>query len=115
MVNYNPETVSTDYDECDYLFFEELSLERVLDIYERQVWSRFSIHFVIWWLNISQPTSGVVISVGGQIPNNLALPLSRHNVKIVGTHPDMIDNAENRYKYVAFELEMDTISRSTPQ
>lgn len=72
-VNFNPETVSTDYDMCDYLFFEELSLERVLDIYELQ------------------NAAGVVVSVGGQIPNNLAVPLSRCNVKIIGTHPGMSD------------------------
>ncbi|KAF2070217.1 hypothetical protein CYY_008463 [Polysphondylium violaceum] len=84
MINFNPETVSTDYDECDYLYFEELNLERVLDIYER-----------------GGPDSnhGIILSVGGQIPNNLAIPLMRQNVKVLGTHPDMIDNAENRYKF----------------
>ncbi|EGG23846.1 dihydroorotase [Cavenderia fasciculata] len=84
MINFNPETVSTDYDECDYLFFEELSLERVMDIYE-----------------VGGPDSnnGVILSVGGQIPNNLAIPLSRCNVKVLGTHPDSIDSAENRYKF----------------
>jgi len=81
MVNYNPETVSTDYDVCDRLYFEELSTERVLDIYEQE------------------HSSGVVISMGGQIPNNLAIPLWRQNVKILGTTPDMIDAAENRYKF----------------
>lgn len=59
MINYNPETVSTDYDECDQLYFEELSKERVLDIYNKE------------------KSQGVVVSVGGQIPNNLALPLHR--------------------------------------
>jgi len=81
MVNYNPETVSTDYDECDKLFFEELSLERVLDIYERE--------------NCDQ----AIVSVGGQIPNNLALPLYENGVSIAGTSPAMIDNAEDRDKF----------------
>jgi len=81
MVNYNPETVSTDYDECDRLYFEELSRERVLDIYERD------------------SSDGVVISVGGQIPNGLALPLDKAGVKIMGTSAAMIDNAEDRQKF----------------
>ena len=83
MVNYNPETVSTDYDECDRLYFEELSRERVLDIYE------------------ADSADGVVVSVGGQIPNGLALPLGRAGVKILGTTPEMIDNAEDRQKFSA--------------
>lgn len=81
MLNYNPETVSTDYDVSDRLYFEQLTLESVLDIYEKE------------------KSSGVIISMGGQIPNNLALPLWRHNVKILGTSPEMIDSAENRYKF----------------
>lgn len=81
MVNFNPETVSTDYDECDRLYFEELSFERVLDIYE-----------------VEQST-GVILSVGGQIPNNLAIPLSKLNVKILGTQPENIDTAEDRYLF----------------
>lgn len=81
MLNYNPETVSTDYDECDQLYFEELSKERVQDVYERE------------------GVQGVVVSVGGQIPNNLALPLHKAGVKILGTHPLMIDSAEDRYKF----------------
>lgn len=81
MVNYNPETVSTDYDEADRLYFETLTLERVLDIYELE------------------HSSGVVVSMGGQTPNNIALPLFRENVKILGTSPEMIDGAENRYKF----------------
>ena len=81
MVNYNPETVSTDYDECDRLYFEELSRERVLDIYERD------------------SSDGVIISVGGQIPNGLAIPLDRAGVKILGTSAEMIDNAEDRQKF----------------
>ena len=64
MINYNPETVSTDYDECDKLYFDELSRERVLDIYERD------------------KAEGVIISVGGQIPNNLAVPLNEAGVKV---------------------------------
>ena len=81
MVNYNPETVSTDYDEADKLYFENISLETVLDIYDLE------------------RSSGVVLSMGGQTPNNIALALHRQNVKIYGTSPEMIDTAENRYKF----------------
>ncbi|TFH00858.1 MAG: carbamoyl-phosphate synthase (glutamine-hydrolyzing) large subunit, partial [Calditrichales bacterium] len=81
MINCNPETVSTDYDTCDKLYFEELSFERVLDIYE-----------------IENPR-GLIISMGGQVANNLAVKLHRQNVNILGTSPDQIDNAENRYKF----------------
>ncbi|ORE07621.1 carbamoyl-phosphate synth [Rhizopus microsporus var. microsporus] len=81
MVNYNPETVSTDYDEADRLYFENINLERVLDIYE------------------VERSSAVMMSMGGQTPNNIALPLYRQNVKVLGTSPEMIDNAENRYKF----------------
>ncbi len=81
MVNYNPETVSTDYDICDKLYFDELSLERVLDIYE-----------------LENP-EGVVISVGGQIPNNLVMKLDAAKVKIFGTSACSIDRAENRHKF----------------
>ncbi|KAH9257728.1 carbamoyl-phosphate synthase, large subunit [Batrachochytrium salamandrivorans] len=81
MVNYNPETVSTDYDECDRLYFEELSLERVLDIHD-----------------FEQPSS-TFVSVGGQIPNTIALPLHENGVKIAGTSPDDIDRAEDRDKF----------------
>ncbi|NXO63007.1 CPSM synthase, partial [Phainopepla nitens] len=78
VVNCNPETVSTDFDECDRLYFEELSLERILDIYQYE------------------GCSGCIISVGGQIPNNLAVPLHQSGVKILGTHPLKIDQAEDR-------------------
>ena len=81
MVNYNPETVSTDYDEADRLYFENINLETVLDIYHME------------------SSSGVIISMGGQTPNNIALPLHRLNVKILGTSPENIDTAENRYKF----------------
>ena len=81
MVNYNPETVSTDYDEADRLYFENLTLETILDIYE------------------VENSVGVVVSMGGQTPNNIALSLYRENVKILGTSPEMIDGAENRYKF----------------
>ena len=81
MVNYNPETVSTDYDECDRLYFDELTFERVMDIIEME------------------KPHGVVVSVGGQIPNNLALRLSRHGVNILGTKADNIDRAEDRHKF----------------
>lgn len=83
VVNHNPETVSTDYDECDRLYFEELSLERVLDIYQQEV------------------CNGAVISVGGQIPNNLALPLYMNGVNVLGTSPLMIDAAEERSRFSA--------------
>ncbi|KAL8830680.1 MAG: hypothetical protein Q9170_005633 [Blastenia crenularia] len=81
MVNYNPETVSTDYDEADRLYFETINLETVLDIYQLE------------------SSDGVIISMGGQTPNNIALPLHRLNVKVLGTSPEMIDTAENRYKF----------------
>ncbi|ORY78127.1 hypothetical protein BCR37DRAFT_382378 [Protomyces lactucae-debilis] len=81
MVNYNPETVSTDYDEADRLYFENITMETVLDIYD------------------AERSGGVVISMGGQTPNNIALELHRQNVKILGTSPEMIDTAENRYKF----------------
>jgi carbamoyl-phosphate synthase/aspartate carbamoyltransferase len=81
MVNYNPETVSTDYDEADKLYFETINLETVLDIYQLE------------------SSSGVIISMGGQTPNNIALPLHRLSVKVLGTSPEMIDMAENRYKF----------------
>ena len=83
MINYNPETVSTDYDMCDRLYFDELSLERVLDI-----------------IDLEQPR-GVIISMGGQIPNNLAMRLHNYGVPILGTSPTDIDRAENRDKFSA--------------
>ncbi len=83
MINYNPETVSTDYDMCDRLYFDELSFERVLDV-----------------IDIENP-KGVIVSVGGQIPNNLAMKLYRQNVSILGTSPLSIDRAENRHKFSA--------------
>lgn len=78
IINYNPETVSTDYDECDRLYFEELSRERVLDIYEKD------------------NSDGIIVSVGGQIPNGIALPLDAAGAKLLGTPAKMIDNAEDR-------------------
>ncbi|KAG2002539.1 aspartate carbamoyltransferase [Coprinopsis cinerea AmutBmut pab1-1] len=94
MVNYNPETVSTDYDEADRLYFENISLETILDIYE------------------IEHSRGVILSMGGQTPNNIALPLHRQNVKIYGTSPEMIDTAENRYK---FSRLLDEIGVDQPQ
>lgn len=81
MINYNPETVSTDYDMCDRLYFDELSFERVMDV-----------------VDLEQPR-GVIVSVGGQIPNNLAMKLHRQSVPILGTSPLSIDRAENRNKF----------------
>ncbi len=81
MINYNPETVSTDYDMCDRLYFDELTYERVMDI-----------------LDLEQP-HGVILSVGGQIPNNLAMRLDKQDVNILGTSAKSIDNAEDRHKF----------------
>eukprot|EP00105_Crassostrea_gigas_P002518 XP_011415078.1 PREDICTED: CAD protein isoform X1 [Crassostrea gigas] len=81
MVNYNPETVSTDYDMCDRLYFDEISFETVMDIY-----------------NLENP-EGIILSVGGQLPNNIAMPLHRQQARILGTSPECIDNAENRFKF----------------
>lgn len=93
VINYNPETVSTDYDESDKLYFEELTLERVMDVYELE------------------RAVGVVVSVGGQIPNNLALPLHHQGVRILGTCPSKIDVAEDRHKFSAM---LDTIQVDQP-
>ncbi len=81
MINYNPETVSTDYDECDKLYFDELSHETVMDIYEKE------------------DPKGIIVSMGGQIPNNLAMKLYKSGANILGTSPENIDKAENRYKF----------------
>ena len=81
MINYNPETVSTDYDMCDRLYFDELSFERVMDI-----------------IDLETPR-GVILSMGGQIPNNLAMRLHRQGVPILGTPPESIDRAEDRHKF----------------
>ena len=91
MINYNPETVSTDYDTCDRLYFDELTLERVLDI-----------------CDLEQPL-GTVLSMGGQIPNNLAMKLDQQGVPILGTTAEKIDNAEDRNKFSAMldRLEVD--------
>ena len=83
MINYNPETVSTDYDMCDRLYFDELTFERVMDI-----------------LELENP-HGVIVSTGGQIPNNLALRLDAQNIHILGTSAKSIDNAEDRDKFSA--------------
>ena len=91
MINYNPETVSTDYDMCDHLYFDELTLERVLDIVELET------------------PKGVIVSVGGQIPNNLAVRLADRKVPILGTQAKYIDGAENRHKFSSLldELKID--------
>jgi carbamoyl-phosphate synthase large subunit len=81
MLNYNPETVSTDYDICDKLIFDEISYEIVMDIYEKE------------------KPMGVLLSMGGQIPNNIALPLHKSGVKVLGTSPKSIDGAEDRHKF----------------
>ncbi|MBI9070154.1 MAG: carbamoyl-phosphate synthase (glutamine-hydrolyzing) large subunit [Melioribacteraceae bacterium] len=89
MINFNPETVSTDHDICNKLYFEEMGLERVLDIYEKE------------------NPQGVVVSMGGQIPNNLAMKLYENNVRILGTSPKQIDNAESRHKFSSILDELD--------
>lgn len=94
VINYNPETVSTDYDESDRLYFDEISLERVLDIYQ---------------LESSQ---GVIVSVGGQTANNICLDLYKNNVNILGTNPQNIDRAEDRYK---FSQLLDSINVDQPE
>ena len=81
MINYNPETVSTDYDMCDRLYFDELSFERVMDV-----------------IDLETPR-GVILAMGGQIPNNLAMRLHRQGVPILGTPPESIDRAEDRHKF----------------
>ncbi|XP_036190966.1 CAD protein isoform X2 [Myotis myotis] len=94
MVNYNPETVSTDYDMCDRLYFDEISFEVVMDIYE-----------------LESP-EGVILSMGGQLPNNMAMALHRQQCRVLGTSPEAIDSAENRFK---FSRLLDTIGISQPQ
>ena len=94
MINYNPETVSTDYDMCDRLYFDELTFERVMDV-----------------LELENP-HGVIVSTGGQIPNNLALRLDAQNIHILGTSAQSIDNAEDRYKFSAM---LDRIGVDQPE
>ncbi len=94
MINYNPETVSTDYDMCDRLYFDELSFERVMDIHDLET------------------PKGIIVSVGGQIPNNLAMRLHSENVNILGTSPESIDNAENRHK---FSMLLDNLKIDQPR
>jgi len=93
MINYNPETVSTDYDTCDKLYFDELSLERVLDIYELENGTNLGA------VPSGELVNGVIVSTGGQVPNNLALKLHKRGVRILGTAPASIDRAENRHKF----------------
>ena len=81
MVNYNPETVSTDYDMCDRLYFDEISFETVMEIYQ------------------FEDPDGLILSMGGQLPNNIAIPLHLQGVRVLGTSPDCIDKAENRFKF----------------
>ena len=94
MINYNPETVSTDYDMCDRLYFDELTFERVMDI-----------------LDLEQP-HGTILSVGGQIPNNLATRLDEQGINILGTSASSIDNAEDRHKFSAM---LDTLGIDQPR
>jgi carbamoyl-phosphate synthase large subunit len=94
MINYNPETVSTDYDICDRLYFDELTFERVLDI-----------------IDLENP-GGVIVSVGGQIPNNLAMRLFKEKIPVLGTSPVSIDRAENRHKFSGM---LDNLSVDQPK
>ncbi|KAI0918966.1 hypothetical protein AcV5_002007 [Taiwanofungus camphoratus] len=94
MVNYNPETVSTDFDEADRLYFEELGYERVMDIYELE------------------QAQGVIVSVGGQLPQNIALRLKHNDVNVLGTDPEKIDNAEDRHKFSSI---LDSIGVDQPE
>jgi carbamoyl-phosphate synthase large subunit len=94
MINYNPETVSTDYDTCDRLYFDELTFERVMDIVDLEI------------------PKGVVLSMGGQIPNNLAMKLYRQQVPILGTSPLNIDRAEDRKKFSSL---LDTLHIDQPR
>ncbi|MGL4993626.1 MAG: carbamoyl-phosphate synthase (glutamine-hydrolyzing) large subunit [Bacteroidales bacterium] len=94
MINYNPETVSTDYDMCDRLYFDELTFERVMDIIEME------------------NPHGVILSTGGQIPNNLAVRLDEHKVNILGTTAQSIDNAEDRHKFSSM---LDTLKIDQPR
>ncbi|XP_011153146.1 CAD protein [Harpegnathos saltator] len=94
MVNYNPETVSTDYDMSDRLYFEEISFEVVMDIYD------------------SECPEGIILSMGGQLPNNIAMDLHRQQARILGTSPESVDSAENRFK---FSRMLDNIGISQPR
>ncbi|KAH8087839.1 carbamoyl-phosphate synthase [Cristinia sonorae] len=94
MINYNPETVSTDFDEADRLYFEELGYERVMDIYELE------------------QAQGVIVSVGGQLPQNIALRLKDNGVNVLGTDPQMIDSAEDRHKFSSI---LDSIGVDQPE
>ena len=94
VINSNPETVSTDFNECDKLYFEELTLERVLDIVDHE------------------SPDGVIISTGGQIPNNLAIGLYENGVNVLGTHPKNIDKAEDRHKFSSL---LDTLKIDQPE
>lgn len=94
MINYNPETVSTDFDEADRLYFEELGFERVMDIYELE------------------QAGGAIVSVGGQLPQNIALRLKNSGINVLGTDPEMIDSAEDRHKFSAI---LDKIGVDQPE
>ncbi|XP_031835973.1 carbamoyl-phosphate synthetase 2, aspartate transcarbamylase, and dihydroorotase rudimentary [Nomia melanderi] len=94
MVNYNPETVSTDYDMSDRLYFEEISFEVVMDIYDHE------------------NPEGIILSMGGQLPNNIAMDLHRQQARILGTSPESVDGAENRFK---FSRMLDGIGISQPR
>lgn len=94
MVNYNPETVSTDYDMSDRLYFEEISFEVVMDIYD------------------CERPEGIILSMGGQLPNNIAMDLHRQQARILGTSPESVDGAENRFK---FSRMLDGIGISQPR
>lgn len=123
MVNYNPETVSTDYDMCDRLYFDEISFE----VTEKNFLVFGLLPVVGFGLNACCPPSppqvvmdiyerenpeGIILSMGGQLPNNIAMSLHRQQCRILGTSPEFIDCAENRFK---FSRMLDTIGISQPQ
>lgn len=111
MINYNPETVSTDFDEADRLYFEELGFERVMDIYELEQ-SQGVIVSVGGKCGVSSGCCCVSFSTIGQLPQNIALRLKNSGVKVLGTDPEQIDNAEDRHKFSSI---LDSINVDQPE
>lgn len=123
MVNYNPETVSTDYDMCDRLYFDEISFEvRGLGLSQLWGWVRAAVALsqpfscpillqVVMDIYELENPEGVILSMGGQLPNNIAMALHRQQCRILGTSPEAIDSAENRFK---FSRLLDSIGISQP-
>ena len=101
MINYNPETVSTDYDMCDRLYFEEITFEVHSLIFTLFINVKLTFTFfqVVMDIYTLENPEGVILSMGGQLPNNIAMELHRQRAKILGTLPESIDCAENRFKF----------------